>query len=92
MIWAPTEGLLRLAHRCWIDDALERQQQGCLRTVTSGFKATSQQQLEAEVAVPPLRAHIARLQLQACARMEASGVQAEIQEACARIQRQLAPR
>ena len=30
--------------------------------------------------------------LQACARMEASGVQTEIQEACARIQRQLAPR
>ena len=91
-IWAPTEGLLRPANRRWIGEALGRRQQGCLRTVTGGYKATSRQQLEAEAAVPPLRAHIARLQLQACARMEASGVQAEIQEACARIQRQLAPR
>ena len=91
-IWAPTEGLLRPANRRWIGDALERRQQGCLRTVTGGYKATSRQQLEAEAAVPPLRAHIARLQLQACARIEASGVQAKIQEACARIQRQLAPR
>ena len=91
-IWAPTEGLLQPAHRCWIGDALECQQQGCLRTVTGSYKATSQQQLEAEAAVPPLRAHITCLQLQACARMEASGVQAEIQEACARIQCQLALR
>ena len=92
MIWAPTEGLLWLAHCCWIGDTLEHQQQGCLRTVTSGFKVTSQQQLEAEVAVPPFCTHIACLQLQVCAWMEASGVQAEIQEACARIQCQLALR
>ena len=91
-IWAPTEDLLQLAHRRWIGNTLEHQQQGCLRTVTSGFKATSQQQLEAEAAVPPLRTHITCLQLQACAQMEASRVQAKIQEACARIQRQLALR
>ena len=91
-IWAPTEGLLRPAHCCWIGDTLECRQQGCLQTVTSSFKVTSQQQLEAEAAVPPLRTHITCLQLQACARMEASRVQAEIQEACARIQHQLALR
>ena len=91
-IWAPTEGLLWPAHRCWIGDTLEHQQQGCLQTVTSGFKVTSQQQLEAKVAVPPLCTHITCLQLQACARMEASGVQAKIQEACTRIQCQLALR
>ena len=41
-VWAPLEGLLRPAHQHWIGDALERQQQHCLRTVTGSFKATSQ--------------------------------------------------
>ncbi|KAI9749063.1 MAG: hypothetical protein M1815_002769 [Lichina confinis] len=84
------EGLLRPAHRHWIGNALERQQQRCLRTVTGGFKATSRRQLESEAAVPPLRAHMARWQLQARTRMEASGVRAEIREACDRLRRQLA--
>ena len=53
---------------------------------------TSQQQLEAEAAIPPLHTHITYLQLQACAWIEASRVQAEIQEACTRIQHQLALR
>ena len=79
MIWAPTECLLQLANCCWIGDTLEHQQQGCLQTVTGGYKVTSWQQLEAEVAVPPLCTHITCLQLQVCAQMEASGVQAEIQ-------------
>ena len=91
-VWAPLEGLLRPAHRHWIGDALERQQQRCLRSVTGGFKATSRRQLESEAVVPPLRAHIARLQLQARARMEASGVQAEVREACDRLRRHLTPR
>ena len=91
-VWTLLDGLLRPAHRHWIGDVLERQQHRCLRAVTSGFRATSRKQLESEAAVPPLRAHMARLQLQARARMEASGVQAEIQEACERLKRQLAQR
>ena len=75
-----------------IGDALEQQQQRCLRSVTGGFRATSRKQLESEAAVPPLRAHMARLQLQARVRMEASGVRTEIQEACERLKRQLARR
>ena len=89
-VWTPLDGLLRPAHRHWISDALEQQQQRCLRSVTSGFRATSQKQLESEAAVPPLRAHMAQLQLQARAQMEASRVQAEIQEACEQLKRQLA--
>ena len=91
-VWSPLDSLLRPAHRRWIGDALEQQQQRCLRSVTGGFRATSRKQLENEAAVPPLRAHMARLQLQARARMEASGVRTEIQEACERLKRQLARR
>ena len=64
----------------------------CLRTATGGFKATSWRQLESEAAVPRLRAHIVRLQLQAHPWMEVSGMQVEIQEACNRIRQQLALR
>ena len=60
--------------------------------ITGGLKATSRRQLESEAAVPPLRAHTARLQLQARTRMEASGVQTEIRDACDRLKRQLAQR
>ena len=66
-------------------------QQRCLRTVTGAFKATSRQTLEHEAAVPPLRAHIARLQLQARARLAASGSPQEINIACRRLRGQLAP-
>ena len=58
-IWTPLDSLLRPAHQHWIGDTLEHQQQRCLCTVTSGFKATSRRQLEGEAAVPPLRVHIA---------------------------------
>ena len=90
MVWTLLDSLLRPAHQHWIGDALEQQQQHYLQSVTGGFRATSQKQLESEVAVPPLQAHMAQLQLQACAWMEASGVQAEIQEACKQLKRQLA--
>ena len=89
-VWTPLEGLLQPTHQHWIGDILEHQQQHCLRSVTGGFRVTSRKQLESEAAVPPLRTHMARLQLQAHTRMEASGVWAEIQEACSRIRRQLA--
>ena len=91
-VWSPLDSLLRPAHRRWIRDTLDQQQQHCLRSVTGGFRATSRKQLESEAAVPPLRAHMARLQLQARARMEASGVRTEIQEACEQLRRQLARR
>ena len=58
-VWSPLDSLLRPAHRHWIGDALEQQQQHCLRSVTGGFRATSRKQLESEAAVPPLRAHMA---------------------------------
>ena len=90
MVWTPLEGLLWPTHQHWIGDTLEHQQQHCLRSVNGGFRVTSWKQLESEAAVPPLRTHMARLQLQARTRMEASGVWAEIQEACSRIRRQLA--
>ena len=64
-VWTPLEGLLWPTHQHWIGDTLEHQQQHCLRSVTRGFRVTSRKQLESEAAVPPLRAHMARLQLQA---------------------------
>ena len=92
IVWTLLDGLLRPAHQHWISDVLEQQQQHGLQAVTSGFRTTSQKQLESEVAVPPLWAHMAQLQLQAHTQMEASGVQAEIQEACEQLKCQLAQR
>ena len=86
-VWTSLEGLLWPTHQHWIGDTLERQQQHCLHSVTRGFRVTSWKQLESEAAVPPLRTHMAQLQLQAHTRMEASGVRVEIQEACSRIRR-----
>ena len=91
-IWAPLQGTLRPAKRHWIGEPLERIQQQCLRAVTGAFKATNHQALEKEAAIPPLRAHIARLQLQARARLEASGARQEIDGACRRLRGHLAPR
>ena len=97
-IWAPLEGTLKPAGWRWIGEPLEELQQQCLRSITGAFKATSRPVLEKETAVPPpppppppLCAHIARLQLQARARLEASGARQEIDEACDRVRRQLAP-
>ena len=90
-VWAPLEGTLRLAVQCWIGEPLEKIQQQCLRTVTGVFKATSRQALEREAVIPPLCTHIARLQLQARVRLEASGAQQEIDEACNQVCRHLAP-
>ena len=53
-VWSPLDSLLRPAHRHWIGDALDQQQQRCLWSVTGGFRATSRKQLESEAAVPPL--------------------------------------
>ena len=91
-VWAPLEGLLQPAGRSWIGEPLEQAQQRCLQTVTGVYKATSRKVLEQEAAVPPLRAHIARLQLQARARLEASGTHQETATACDQIRRHLAPR
>ena len=90
-IWAPLEGTLRPAKHQWIGEPLERIQQKCLRTVTGAFKATSRRFLEKEAAIPPLRAHIAHLQLQSRARLEASGARQEADRACRRLRSHLAP-
>ena len=90
-IWAPLEGTLRPAKRQWIGEPLERIRQQCLRAVTGAFKATPRQTRETEAAIPPLRAHIARLQLQSRARLEASGARQEIDRACRRLRSHLAP-
>ena len=89
-VWSPLDSLLRPVHQHWIGDTLDQQQQHCLQSVTGGFRTTSQKQLESKATVPPLWAHMAQLQLQVCARMEASGVWTEIQEACKQLKCQLA--
>ena len=90
-IWAPLEGTLRPAKQQWIGESLEKIQQQCLRMVTGAFKATNRQTLEREVAILPLRAHIAWLQLQSQARLEVSGTCQEADKACKRLRSHLAP-
>ena len=90
-IWAPLQGTLQRAKQQWIREPLERVQQQCLCAITRAFKATNRQVLEKEAAIPLLRAHIARLQLQSRARLEASGARQEIDWACHRLRSHLTP-
>jgi len=91
VIWA-TPGDLPPSRRTWAGSPLDTQQNRCLRIVSGAYRATGLQALERETATPPLRVHVEQLQLQARARLEASGARQEVEAACARIRRRLQPK